>query len=57
MDSYMDTLISAVKKLPVACSSFADADAWVGIVLELEKLKTALVSDSDTAAEGTADGE
>lgn len=35
----IDALINSVKKLPVDCKEFDDADSWVGIVLELESIR------------------
>ena len=31
-------IIETVKKLPVSCKTFQDADMWVGVVLELQKI-------------------
>ena len=35
----INAIINSVKQLPVKCECFDDADTWVGIVLELEKIR------------------
>lgn len=46
MNEYIDRLIEAIKRLPVKCESFDDADRWVGVVLGLSKLKEEVKEDA-----------
>lgn len=38
-DKQISALINAIKGLPVECKNFDVADTWVGIVIELERIK------------------
>lgn len=55
MIEYVNKIIEAVKALPVDCSKFDTADAWVGLVLALERLKAQLTAAEEDPAEQEED--
>ena len=55
MNEYIEQIIEAVKALPVDCSKFDTADAWVGLVLALERLKARLAAAEEDPAEQEED--
>lgn len=46
-EKQINAIINTVKNLPVECKNFDTADAWVGIVIELENI-LANKGDDDT---------
>lgn len=52
-ENQINALIKAIKELPVNCKDFDIADTWVGIIMELEKIRENKVEDkSPTTSEG-----
>ena len=56
MTEYIEQIIEAVKALPVDCSKFETADAWVGLVLALTRLKAQLAEPEAVPAEEDDNG-
>ena len=52
-EKQIHALISAIKELPVECKNFEVADTWVGIVIELERIRENKFEEH-TAAESEA---
>lgn len=56
MTEFIDQIIEAVKALPVDCSTFDTADAWVGLVLALSRLRAELAAPDDKSTEEDDNG-
>ena len=56
MSDYIEQIIEAVKALPVDCSKFETADAWVGLVLALKRLEAQLAEPEAEPAEEDDNG-
>lgn len=56
MNDYIEQIIEAVKALPVDCSKFETADAWVGLVLALTRLNAQLAEPEAVPAEEDDNG-
>ena len=46
-ENQINALISAIKELPINCKDFDTADTWVGIIMELEKIKLNKVEEPE----------
>ena len=56
-DKQINALINAIKGLPVECKNFEVADTWVGIVIELERIRENKFEEPTAAESGEAEVE
>ena len=47
-ENQINALIKAIKELPVNCKDFETADVWVGIIMELEKIRENKAEEPET---------